>query len=339
MRIKISDIDLETSVDVRSNRSPDIIKDYTEHLQTGGTMPMPPVIVFGPDSRGKYFLSEGWHRLEAHKRAGKDKIEATIKPGGWVDAQDFATSKHRSNIRHGWRETREQRRRVVELTLKRHPEWTNLKVAEHCGVSRDLIINVRNSMCRVSTKLDTLNSAEQERKVVRKDGKTYTLPPPPKSPPPSEPPHSEEVTTSGKPPSPDVQGLENGPPGIPPPEPPPLPLDRLDRTVPPHLVPLWERRKEVQALLDDLSRIQRVVQQAQDDRDPLYFGAGQGNTPVSFSSALGHLKQARSSIKEAMPYAVCPMCQGTGCRNCSGNGLISQFRYNTIIPAAKKVKR
>ena len=118
-----------------------------------------------------------------------------------------------------------------------------------------------------------------------------------------------------------------------------MPLDRLGRTVPPHLVPLWERRDEVQEQLDALSRIQRLLDQAQLDRDPLYFGAGQGNTPVNFSQAIGHLKQARSSIKEAMPYAVCPMCQGTGCRSCSGNGLISKFRYDTIIPSSKKVKR
>ena len=121
------------------------------------------------------------------------------------------------------------------------------------------------------------------------------------------------------------------------PEPPPLPIDQLGQTVPPHLVPLWERRHEVKSFIDHLSRIHKLLEQARDDRDPLFFGAGQGQTPVNFSAALTHLQQARSAIKEAMPFAVCPMCQSAGCRCCSGNGLISKFRYDTIVPAEKKV--
>lgn len=327
-QINLSEIDIDRSVQVRAKLNEETVVEYTEHI-TAKRPPMPPVVVFGPDSRGKYFLSEGWHRVAAHRKAGRTAIQATIRDGGWKEALEHALG---SNAQHGLRRSNADKRRAVELALKHWPTWSQSMIADKCGVHVNTVATIKPQVPQ--------NVVPD--KIIGKDGKEYPARPPmhhPKRPPPSQPPEDEEIPTSGKPPSPDVQRLENGPPPVPTPEPPPLPLDRLGRTVPPHLVPLWERRKEVQEILDELSRIHKAIQQAQDDRDPLYFGAGQGNTPVNFSQAISHLKQARSSIKEAMPYAVCPMCQGSGCRNCSGNGLISKFRYDTIIPAAKKVKQ
>jgi uncharacterized ParB-like nuclease family protein len=329
--IKIADIDLERSIQVRAKIDTRTVNEYTEHM-AAKKPPLPPIVLFGPDSRGKYYLSEGWHRLEAHKKAGRASIQATIREGGWKDALEHALG---SNAQHGLRRSNADKRHAVKLALIHWVEWSNNLVSNKCNVDEGTVRNVRSDM-ESTSEIPKLNTR------IGADGKTRSVPP--KDPPvATQADHSEGDASSGHNPEDEVprsptagepvfqtvQGVD---------EPPPLPLDRLNQKVPPHLVPLWERRREVQELLDELSRIHKVIQQAEYDRDPLYFGAGQGNTPVNFTSALGHLKQARVSIKEAMPFAVCAMCQGAGCRSCSGNGLISKFRYDTIIPAAKKVK-
>ena len=65
--IRISDIDLESSVQVRAKIDPETVAEYAAHIEAKKA-PLPPIIVYGPDSRGKFFLSEGWHRVEAAKR-------------------------------------------------------------------------------------------------------------------------------------------------------------------------------------------------------------------------------------------------------------------------------
>jgi hypothetical protein len=113
-------------------------------------------------------------------------------------------------------------------------------------------------------------------------------------------------------------------------------VDPRGKTIPPDKVALWERRDEVIGLLGDISRVRVLLKKAQDDRDPLWCGAGQGHAPVNFSSTLAHLNQAYADVKAALPYCVCPLCQAVGCRACSGLGLISEYRYDTVVPEKYK---
>ena len=332
--INISDIDVEASVQVRAEINSDTVKEYAEHI-TDKRPPLPPIIVFGPDSRNKYYLSEGWHRLAAHKQAGRTAIQANIREGGWKDALEHALG---SNAQHGLRRTNADKRRSVELALKHWAEWSNGVIADKCAVSREMVGDIRPRQVSDS---DTCPGP-----VIGKDGKKYR-PPPVRQVSDSDTcagsmkgsPTDDQVSDSDT--CPEQNRPKHAENSLPPPKkqvPPPLPTDQLGQTVLPHLLSLWERRHEVKAFLDQLSRISKRLELARDDRDPLFFGAEQGQTPINFSSALTHLQQARNAIKEAMPFAVCPMCQGSGCRCCSGNGLISKFRYDTIIPAEKKVK-
>jgi hypothetical protein len=348
--IPITDIDTDHSVQVRAGINQTTVEEYAEHLKSKRP-PLPPIVLFGPNPSGKYYLAEGWHRLAAHKKAGLDAIPATIQTGDWKQALEHALG---SNCEHGLRRTGADKRRAVELALKHWSDWSDTMIAEKCGVSRPLVFEVRRNVHPVNG----LQPAGP-RQVRGKDGKIYPVPavsPSKKPSPPTEPPtigtEDEKSTqrlenngkpspTSGNTPAASFQRSEERdafppPPERPAPKPPPLPIDQRGRTVPPHLVQLWERRQEVERLTSLLKEIEDELEQARADLDPLWCGAGQGQTPINFSTARAHLKQARATIKEALPWAVCPMCQGTGCRCCSGNGLTSKFRYDTIIPARYK---
>ena len=133
---------------------------------------------------------------------------------------------------------------------------------------------------------------------------------------------------------------ERTPGGKPAPKPtiPPPPAAVVDSTgwpIPSQLIVLWRESEEVQEMLAAISKIRGALRTAQDTKRPLFF-------EVNFSSALAQLDQAYTDIKTAKPFAVCPSCQGQlpdKCRLCYGRGLISEYRWNTVVPREDKELR
>jgi DnaJ-class molecular chaperone len=63
---------------------------------------------------------------------------------------------------------------------------------------------------------------------------------------------------------------------------------------------------------------------------------------TKFQEAICGIEQAIATTRAAIPYAVCPTCQGKdvkGCTICNGRGFISEFRYKTCIPEEIKALR
>lgn len=324
--IKISDIDVEGSIQVRTKIDPDTVRDYAEHI-LAKKPPLPPIIVFGPDSRGKFFLSEGWHRLKANEVAGNNTIVATIKTGGWRDALEHALG---SNATHGLRRTNADKRRAVELALKHFDRMSDAVIAEKCSVSHRLVVKVRQEQPMHRAYVD------QARKVVGKDGIERTIPPPPTRKPIT---LQADMGTRAIPTPPSrpipmpPDPVEPEP--VPEPETGQLPKDIKGRPIPPDCVPMWDRRNEILDLLRAISDVRTRIKDAQEDRDPLFCGKDQGRPLINFSSAIAHLNQIYDDIKAALPVRVCPVCQGLGCKHCSGLGLISEYRLK-FIPSEYK---
>lgn len=319
--IRISDIDLESSVQVRAKIDPETVAEYAAHIEAKKA-PLPPIIVYGPDSRGKFFLSEGWHRVAAAKQAGREGILATVKDGGWMDALENALG---SNAAHGLRRTNQDKHRAVELALKHWPEWSSRAVAEKVGVSHTFVDESRPQVATVAT------SNTNQTFVTGRDGKQYPAMPPTR--PPATPQGFTPIEREPRephipiPPPPDPE----------PPEPMPthsvdeLPKDQKGRSIPPMCVPIWTRRQEVVDVLKSVSEIRLKFIAAQEDRDPLWCGSkNQGRTLVNFTSVIAHLNQVYDDIKAALAIRVCPVCQGLGCANCSGNGVISKYRLSNV---------
>lgn len=94
----------------------------------------------------------------------------------------------------------------------------------------------------------------------------------------------------------------------------------------------WRRTAEANELLSALSRIKCRMEAAQDNRDKMYG-------EVNFSSIIADLQSAYQLLKVAVPYAVCPTCQGrvlSPCSTCKGRGLISEFYWKHKVPDKTK---
>lgn len=119
---------------------------------------------------------------------------------------------------------------------------------------------------------------------------------------------------------------------IAPPEP-PKPIIELDATgfaIPEKLVEFWERRGEVQKLLTAVSLLRSTLRRAQEEDDPLYRPVCHQSREQTWTALLTALDRAYANIGLAMPYAVCPVCQGrlmSTCTTCQQRGFVSEFFY------------
>ena len=97
-----------------------IIQEYAEAMIAGDVFP--PVTTFHDGA--VYWLADGFHRVNAALRAGRETIEATVHQGTQRDAILWSIS---ANATHGLRRTNEDKRRAVTRLLQ-DPECAGLAV-------------------------------------------------------------------------------------------------------------------------------------------------------------------------------------------------------------------
>jgi hypothetical protein len=94
---------------------------------------LPPIVVFF-DGRD-HWLADGFYRVKAAMRANRTALPAKIHPGTQRDAILYSCA---ANLRGGKPRANADKARAVD-TLLHDPEWrkwSNMRIAEHCGVYR-----------------------------------------------------------------------------------------------------------------------------------------------------------------------------------------------------------
>lgn len=111
--VPLASIDEAASAAVQARVAIDLaaVDDYAAAIESGATLP--PVVLFRLPG-GKHLIGDGWHRIAAHRKLGRDSIAAQVKDGDAHDALAFACS---ANSAHGLRRTAADKRRAVELLL------------------------------------------------------------------------------------------------------------------------------------------------------------------------------------------------------------------------------
>lgn len=116
------------------------VSEYVESLEGGAEFPAVLVYFDGIN----YYLTDGYHRAHAHKRAEKVSILCDVVNGTFRDAILRSTS---VNGAHGMRRTNADLRKSV-MTLLDDLEWegmSNTQIAKHCNVSVSFVANLRNA--------------------------------------------------------------------------------------------------------------------------------------------------------------------------------------------------
>ena len=133
--VRIEDLEIDQAVSIRSAFlaiNPEVVERYAEALDE-----LPPVTVF--QVNGSKILTDGFHRVQAHKNMGSETIRAYVLSGTKDDALAHAAI---ANTRHGRSLTvPEYRDAVARLDLpliKPHPHPVRLQPVRH--VADDVLV-------------------------------------------------------------------------------------------------------------------------------------------------------------------------------------------------------
>jgi hypothetical protein len=110
--------------------------------------------------------------------------------------------------------------------------------------------------------------------------------------------------------------------------------DRTGFEIPPEspAMATWLRVDEINSMLTALRRIITEVGTACDKKEPMF-------AEINTSALVADLTSSHALLKVALPYAVCPTCQGrvlSPCTTCNGRGMISEFYWKHKVPEKTK---
>jgi ParB-like nuclease domain len=126
---------------MRVEMRPETVNDYANDMLDGAVFPA--IVVFHDGS--DFWLAEGFHRVEAARKIGRETINAEIREGSARDAILYGAG---ANATHGLRRTQADKRRAIERLLK-DPEWarwSDRKIAEHAKVDHKTVAVIRRQL-------------------------------------------------------------------------------------------------------------------------------------------------------------------------------------------------
>jgi hypothetical protein len=177
-KMPLDSIRIDGDTHTRVAISSDVIAEYAERLDE-----LPPVTVHYDGTH--YWLTDGFHRYHAARKAGTTMIRVEVRSGSLEDARWFATSANRT---HGLRRTNADKHRAVVAALRLRPNQSDRAIAEHVGVSHGLVgvaraelaakENLASSGNRISRDGHVINTANIGRRARpnRRNGTPTTRP-------------------------------------------------------------------------------------------------------------------------------------------------------------------
>jgi ParB-like chromosome segregation protein Spo0J len=131
----------DSGAQMRAEMRAETVNDYANEILNGAAFPA--IVVF--DDGSDYWLGDGFHRVEAMRKIGRETIVAEIREGS---ARDAILHGIGSNAAHGLPRTQADKRRAVERLLK-DPEWarwSDRKIAEAAKVDHKTVGTIRRDL-------------------------------------------------------------------------------------------------------------------------------------------------------------------------------------------------
>jgi ParB-like chromosome segregation protein Spo0J len=149
--VALDEINASPAVQIRLRLNQEAIATYAEILDQ-----LPAVDLFNVKGHG-LVLADGFHRVEAAKRADRSSIKAFIMEGTLNDAMEWAVI---SNLKHGQPLRGRERDDAIIRMLRLHPKWRRAQIAKAMGVSPSSVTN--------ATELRRVRNTVQSKVTVRR---------------------------------------------------------------------------------------------------------------------------------------------------------------------------
>lgn len=180
--IKIENIKRDPYLQMRAEgTNPGHVEDLREVIRSGEADALPRVPVYVVN--GEYLNVDANHTLDAYTAEGKKMVPAVIYEGSYEDAVLAAAKANNSVYHKALKLTRADKRLKVERMLEKFPNWTPGKIADHVGVSaqmvRDYLEEHPNLLASQATQIDGAapveanGHAKEAPRRVGRGGKTF----------------------------------------------------------------------------------------------------------------------------------------------------------------------
>jgi hypothetical protein len=132
-KIPLDKVQIDKRTQMRVRTDPNRVADYVEVLQAKRDFDAPIEVYFD----GKvYWIGDGFHRVEAYSRAGRDKVPALVREGGWQAAAVHAMG---SNDAHGLPRSRADVRKAIAHAFDMFPKLSDRAIAQICRTSHPTV--------------------------------------------------------------------------------------------------------------------------------------------------------------------------------------------------------
>lgn len=160
--LQIKDIICKKEFMIRDGIDKKLVAQYKDDYDV--IIQQAPISVY--DTPLGFYLSDGFHRIEAGKQLGKETISSIVTKGSVKEAYAAACL---ANLKHGKPLTKNERIRARKTFIKIYPEWSNVKLADDVGCNEKTIRDYR-------TELEKSKDILPQTSRIGKDGKTRPLP-------------------------------------------------------------------------------------------------------------------------------------------------------------------
>lgn len=215
--LKLDDVTVDNGLNPRQGAlDQEAVLEYSQHVED-----LPPMVVY--EVGESFLLVAGFHRYAAHRLAQVDEARFVVYEGDREAAAEYADL---DNLRHGLRLSRAEKREVIARQLKRHPDWSDVRLASQCHTTDKTVRSVREQ-------LEASSEIPRHDKLIGADGieRPRKAPPRPKAVAPPASPLPEPVAEAKK-----YKVSKPAPLSPPPPAPAKLPLPPPTITEPPVLI-------------------------------------------------------------------------------------------------------
>jgi hypothetical protein len=113
-KVRLARVEIDRSTQARDRKSPERVEELLEVLQAGKEFKDDPELYYDIENKC-YWVGDGFHRLDAYERHGREKIWALVRGGTLRDAMIHAAG---ANHDHGMPRTRKDLRRAIRLLLE-----------------------------------------------------------------------------------------------------------------------------------------------------------------------------------------------------------------------------
>ncbi len=162
-KVPLGNINFAEGIQIRVQLDDETVEDYSQAMLVGAEFPA--IVLFQTKPTAEWILADGFHRVEAAKKANLREILAEVRQGDRRAATSYAL---RANVQHGRRRTNADKRKSVEIALKEFPDQSDRSLAEMCAVDKSLVASIRRQVA------DSTTCAPHKR--IGMDGKAYRSP-------------------------------------------------------------------------------------------------------------------------------------------------------------------